>query len=155
MKNDRMVSNSICLQSMLLLILVARIVAFVPPMRNALGSVHTAPLASYRERPRDLSYRSVVWLKASGDNKETGDDDDDPNKMVSDFFFDMNKNNLDPRSSMDAGIFEMLGAKGGSGIKSTAGETSDGKSSGETPVSKESESSDGGASGATKGSEEK
>lgn len=46
-----------------------------------------------------------------GGNNSDGDDHDfDDDKMVSDFFFNISKNNMDARSSMDAGIYEMLGS---------------------------------------------
>jgi len=54
-------------------------------------------------------------------NEEEEDDDDESMINNNDFFFDVSKTNIDSRSSMDAGIYEMLGSGGGGGFLSNSG----------------------------------
>ncbi len=93
---------------------------FVPPLRPIL--VSTTP-----GRSQDLFPR--VCLRAgstggekrkenNGDDGDKGSDDDD--EEVSDFFFDMGKTSIDARSSMDAGIYELLGGASEGSIVGTA-----------------------------------
>jgi hypothetical protein len=72
-----------------------------------------------------------ICLRAAGGDEETNHDEDTNNEddsMINDFFFGVSKTNIDSRSSMDAGIHEMLGG-GGGGISSTSGGSTTGTSS--------------------------
>lgn len=95
-----------------------RIRGFVPKSSSSLVATGRSRDGWCERTP--LFYPELCLEAASGGYYETddGDDDDDENetKMVSDFFFNMDKANIDSRSSMDAGIHEMTGG-GGSGTE--------------------------------------
>mmetsp|Transcript_15790 Transcript_15790/g.36555 ORF Transcript_15790/g.36555 Transcript_15790/m.36555 type:complete len:607 (+) Transcript_15790:243-2063(+) len=111
MKHD--VQTIVYIWLMLLIATVMGLTAFVPPTRPILSSSYTSS-ADFRERSRDFRFLPGICLKATGDNEEKSGDDEDEKKTTSAFFFDMSKNNLDPRSSMDSGIYDMLGGEGSS-----------------------------------------
>eukprot|EP00531_Pseudo-nitzschia_arenysensis_P018439 CAMPEP_0116132080 /NCGR_PEP_ID=MMETSP0329-20121206/9357_1 /TAXON_ID=697910 /ORGANISM="Pseudo-nitzschia arenysensis, Strain B593" /LENGTH=611 /DNA_ID=CAMNT_0003626571 /DNA_START=208 /DNA_END=2046 /DNA_ORIENTATION=- len=92
---------------------------FVPPRQPTLVSTKGRlqsifPTVCLRAGRNDGEKRK----KNSGDDGDKDSDDED--KQVSDFFFDMSKTSIDARSSMDAGIYELLGSTPEGSIAGTA-----------------------------------
>jgi hypothetical protein len=111
-------SQLLLLLAALYCICLVQISGFVP-IRST--RVATVPVSQgiLNERWRWRGFRPDFCLLATGgdkDKKQGGgkkdDGDDDEDQMFSGFFFDMSKTNVDSRSSMDVGIYELLGGGG-------------------------------------------
>ncbi len=108
-----------------LLCATVKIDGFIPRQKSASTAINGRLEAV--ETGLQRGHRSRIALRATGrgrdKNNNSNSDDKDDEEFVSDFFFDMSKNNIDARSSMDVGIHEILG--GGSSISTSTANSND------------------------------